>query len=97
MLSFTALASEDADRKQVARLDTEYQAAVRRNDAEGMGRVLHERFILVLGNGKTFNRKELIDSAKAREIVYEKQDEEPGTETVAGFTVTRPWSPRCSG
>lgn len=81
-LSFTALASEDADRKEVARLDTEYQAAVKRNDAEGMGRVLHERFILVLGNGKTFNRKELIDSAKAREIVYEKQDEEPGTQTV---------------
>ena len=46
--AFTALASEDADRKEVARLDTEDQAAVKRNDAEGMGRVLHERFILVL-------------------------------------------------
>ncbi len=81
-LSFTALASEGADRKEVARLDTEYQAAVKRNDAEEMGRILHERFTLVLGNGKTYNRKDLIDSAKAREIVYEKQDEEPGTQTV---------------
>ena len=48
-LSFTALASEDADRKEVARLDTEYQAAVKRNDAEGMGRVLYERFTLGAG------------------------------------------------
>src|SRR5262245_49864248 len=48
-LSFTALASEDADRKEVARLDTEYQAAVKRNDADGMSRILHERFVLVVG------------------------------------------------
>ena len=81
-LSLTSVASEDADRKEVARLDTEFQAAVKRNDAERMSRVLHERFVLVLGNGKTFHRKELIDEAKAREIVYEKQDEEPGTQTV---------------
>jgi ketosteroid isomerase-like protein len=84
-LSFTALASEEADRKEVARLDTEYQAAVKRNDAEGMGRILHERFILVIGDGKTFNRKELLDSAKSKEITYEKQDEEPGTQTVRVF------------
>ena len=87
-LSFTALASEDADRREVARLDTDYQAAVKRNDAEGMSRILHQRFILVLGNGKTFNRQELIDSAKAREIVYEKQDEEPGTQTVRVYGET---------
>lgn len=84
-LPFTALASEEADRKEVARLDVEYQAAVKRNDAEAMARVLHERFILVLGNGKTFDRQELLDSAKAREIVYEQQDEEPGSQKVRVF------------
>ncbi|RPH69728.1 MAG: nuclear transport factor 2 family protein [Myxococcaceae bacterium] len=92
-LSFTALASEDADRKEVARLDTEYQAAVKRNDAEGMGRVLHERFILVLGNGKTFNRKELIDSARSST----RSRTRSRAPRPCGFTVIRPWSPRCSG
>jgi ketosteroid isomerase-like protein len=87
-LPFTALASEEADRKEVRRLDVEYQAAVKRNDAEAMARVLHERFILVLGNGKTFDRQELLDSAKAREVVYEKQDEEPGSQTVRVFGET---------
>ena len=87
-LPFTAVASEEADRKEVARLDVEYQAAVKRNDAEGMARVLHERFVLVLGDGRTFGRKELLDSAKAREVVYEKQDEEPGSQTVRVFGET---------
>lgn len=87
-LPFTAVASEEADRKEVARLDVEYQAAVKRNDAEAMARVLHQRFTLVLGNGKTFDRKELLDSAKAGEVVYEKQDEEPGSQTVRVFGET---------
>ncbi|HZF16642.1 MAG TPA: nuclear transport factor 2 family protein [Steroidobacteraceae bacterium] len=36
-----------------AALDVEYQAAVKRNDADAMAKILDERFILVLGSGKT--------------------------------------------
>ena len=51
-----ALASPEDDRASVAALDTQYQAAVKRNDAETMGRILADDFVLVLGNGKTYTR-----------------------------------------
>jgi ketosteroid isomerase-like protein len=75
-------ASAEDDRRIVASLDTEYQAAVKRNDATTMARILDERFVLVLGDGKTYTRKDLIESATSREITYERQDEEPGTQVV---------------
>jgi ketosteroid isomerase-like protein len=77
-----AQASPEDDRARVAALDTEYQAAVKRNDAETMGRILADDFILVLGNGKTYTRADLLESARSREIVYEQQDEEKGTQIV---------------
>ena len=75
-------ASPEDDRQMVASLDTEYQAAVKRNDAKTMARILDDRFVLVLGSGKTHNRKDLLDSATSRKITYEQQDEEPGTQVV---------------
>jgi ketosteroid isomerase-like protein len=66
----------------VAGLDTEYQAAVERNDWQTMDRILHPDFVLVLGNGKSVSRAELIASARNAEIVYEKQVEEPGSQRV---------------
>jgi len=77
-----ARAAAAADRETVAKLDVEYQAAVKRNDAEAMGRILAEDFVLVLGNGKTYTRRELLDSARAGEVVYERQEEDEGTQTV---------------
>ena len=77
-----ASASPEDDRKQVAALDTEYQAAVKRNDAVAMGKILHERFEVVLGNGKVLSRKDILDWAITQKIIYEKQDEEPGTQVV---------------
>jgi ketosteroid isomerase-like protein len=85
VLSSAAAADDAADQKQVARLDVEYQAAVKRNDADAMARILDERFVLVLGNGKTFTRKDLLDWAKRRDVIYEKQDEVAGTPTVRVF------------
>src|SRR5512146_2970156 len=35
----------DDDARTVAALDTRYQAAVKRNDADEMARILHERFV----------------------------------------------------
>ena len=78
-------ASEETDRQEVARIDLEYQAAVKRNDAEAMGRILDDRFMLVLGNGATYTRQDLLDWARTATIVYEKQDEEPHTQTVRVF------------
>jgi len=74
--------STDVDRRVVAALDTEYQAAVKRNDAETMARILHEDFVLVTGNGNTFTREELLREATRREISYERQDEDAGTQAV---------------
>ncbi len=70
------------DRRMVAALDTQYQDAVKRNDAEGMKRILHEAFVLVLGNGRSYTREDLLKEARDRETEYERQDEDPGTQTV---------------
>jgi ketosteroid isomerase-like protein len=78
-------ASAEDDRRTVAALDTEYQAAVKHNDAKTMGRILDERFVLVLGGGKTYTRAELLDSAASGKTRYERQDEDPGTQMVRVF------------
>lgn len=70
------------DAETVARLDLDYQSAVKRNDADTMDRILHPHFTLVLGDGRIVTRSELLDSARRREIEYEIQDEDPGTQTV---------------
>ena len=66
ILTGAATASPEDDAKAVAALDTEYQAAVERNDAETMARILADDFVLVLGNGKSYNKADLIDSAKEK-------------------------------
>jgi ketosteroid isomerase-like protein len=76
------LASSEQDRAEVAAIDTRYQEAVKRNDAETMAKILHEDFILVLGNGKTATGADLLNDARTGRIKYEKQDEDPGTQTV---------------
>ena len=76
------LASLEQDRAAVAAMDTKYQEAVKRNDAETMAQILHEDFILVLGSGKTHTRADLLNEARSARIKYEKQEEEPGTQTV---------------
>jgi uncharacterized protein (TIGR02246 family) len=75
ILAGSATASPEDDAKAVAALDTEYQAAVERNDAETMARILADDFVLVLGNGTAYNKADLIDSAKKKSITYEQQKE----------------------
>jgi uncharacterized protein (TIGR02246 family) len=77
-----ALANPDDDRRAVAALDTANQAAVERNDAEAMAAILHEDMILVLGAGAVHTREDLLRSARERRIVYERQVEDEGTQTV---------------
>lgn len=77
-----AAATEQEDKRTVSQLDLDYQAAVKRNDAERMDQILHPKFALVLGNGRVVSREELLASAKAGTTRYEIQDEEPGSQTV---------------
>src|SRR5690242_9068078 len=56
-------ASANEDKKAVAALDTEYQAAVKNNDAATMGRILADDFVLVVGSGKTYTKADLLKSA----------------------------------
>ena len=81
----TPLLAGDDPRRAVADLDTAYQAAVERNDWQAMNRILHPDFVLVLGSGKVISRSELIASARDQEVVYEKQVELPGSQTVRLF------------
>lgn len=80
-----ASASAEDDRRTVATLDTEYQAAVKRNDAAVMALILDERFVLVIGSGQSYTREELLESARKGAVTYEQQDEEAGTQVVRMF------------
>ena len=70
------------DAMMVAALDTEFQAAVKRNDAATLDRILADDMILVTGRGAIFTRAQHIEAARNRERIYDRQDEEPGTQTV---------------
>jgi uncharacterized protein (TIGR02246 family) len=83
--SVPVMASPESDRQEVARLDTEFQAAVKRNDAETMARILHPDMILILGDGRVNTRAEQLEEARSKLITYQIQDEDPGTQTVRLF------------
>src|SRR4051812_40917055 len=67
--------SPDSDKKRVAALDTEYQAAVKKNDAVTMDRLLDDNFILVVGSGKVLNKADLIKSAVDKDVTFEHQED----------------------
>ncbi len=75
-------ASSEEDVRTVAALDTKYQAAVKSNDAAAMDQILADNFVLVTGRGKVSSKADLIESARKKEVIYERQDEEPGTQKV---------------
>jgi len=75
-------ATEEADRGAVAALDTEFQAAVKNNNADVMARILHKDMVLILGDGSVGSRDDQLREARGKLILYEIQDEEPGTRSV---------------
>ncbi len=80
---FGALAdSPKTDAEIVAALDTEYQAAVAKNDVDTMDRILADDFVLVLGNGSVHTKEELIKEARAGSIKYEQQVEVDNSQKV---------------
>jgi ketosteroid isomerase-like protein len=77
-----ANASATHAREIVAALDTQFQAAVKVSDVSIMERILHEDMVLVHGDGTIDTRAQLLEEARNKAIVYERQDEDPGTQTV---------------
>jgi ketosteroid isomerase-like protein len=71
---------------EIARLDTEYQAAVERNDASTMARILADDFVLVTGLGKTFTKEDLLEEARSGRVEYEFQRDTDQTVRVWGDT-----------
>ena len=72
--------------KEIADLDTEYQAAVERNDAATMDRILADDFILVTGMGKSFTKADLLEEARSGRVEYEFQRDSDQTVRVWGDT-----------
>ena len=70
------------DQMQVSALDLAFQDAVKRNDADQIGAILHPQFAMVFGDGRTVARDHVLDAARNRTIQYEIQDEDPGTRFV---------------
>ena len=70
--SFAAVSD---DEKIVAELDTQFQAAVKNNDAATMDRILADDFVLVTGRGKIQNKADLLKEARSKTIIYEHQED----------------------
>ena len=70
----------------VAALDTRYQAAVQRNDADTMDGILADDFILVTGTGRAYTKPDLLKEARDGQVRYERQDDAEQTVRVWGDT-----------
>ena len=75
-----------SDESVVAALDTEYQAAVEKNDAATMDRILADDFVLVTGKGKVFSKADLLREATSKSVTYERQEDSQQTVRVWGNT-----------
>ena len=63
------------DEKTVAALDTEYQAAVLAHDIATMDRILADDFVLVTGKGRIYTKGDLLNEARATDVIYEHQED----------------------
>lgn len=82
----TEVAFSTDDEKIVAALDTEYQAAVEKNDDATMDRILADDFVLVTGLGKIYTKVDLLEEARSKRVVYEHQEDSAQTVRVWGDT-----------
>ncbi len=71
---------------RIAALDTEHQAAVKKNDSAAMGRLLADDFILVTGAGKVFTKADLLNEARSGQYSYEHQEDTSQTVRIWGHT-----------
>jgi ketosteroid isomerase-like protein len=78
--------STSEDQKAVAALDTQYQAAVKINDAATMDRILDDDFVLSTGSGKKYTKQDLLSEARGGHVQYEHQEDTEQTVRVWGDT-----------
>jgi ketosteroid isomerase-like protein len=83
-ISANPVATDDA--KLIAALDTQYQLAVKNNNAATMDKILADDFTLVLGDGRTASKADLLRDARTKRIVYEIQDDTLQTVRLWGNT-----------
>lgn len=77
-------ANSIADQNTVAALDTEYQRAIKNNDADTMARILSDDFVLLVGTGQTYSKPDLLNMARTKEILYEQNEDTDKTVRVWG-------------
>lgn len=75
-----------ADQQAVAALDTEYQAAVQRNDVAAMDRLMADDFVLITGAGRVITKADLLEQARNRERIFERQEDSQQVVRVWGDT-----------
>jgi uncharacterized protein (TIGR02246 family) len=73
---------QNDDARTVAALDSEYQAAVKTNDAATIDRILADDFVLVHGAGRALSKTDLLKQARDKQAKYEHHEIEEGTQKV---------------
>jgi ketosteroid isomerase-like protein len=63
------------DAKTVAALDTQFQAAVKANDAATIDRLLPDDYILVGSSGRHFTKEDLLEEARSGSRHYDHQED----------------------
>jgi len=81
-----ASADSTADQNNVAALDTEYQLAVKNNDADTMGRILADDFVVAWGDGESHSKADLLNDARTKRVQYEHNEDTDKTVQVWGDT-----------
>jgi ketosteroid isomerase-like protein len=84
--SVAATDAAAADEAAVAALDAEYQAAVARNDAATMDRILADDMVLVTGRGAIYTKQDFLNEARGGGYVYERQEDSNRKVRVRGDT-----------
>jgi ketosteroid isomerase-like protein len=80
--SAPANSKTDDDARTVAALDSEYQAAVKTNDAGTIDRILADDFALVQGSGQTLSKTDVLNRARDKQARYERHEIEDGSQKV---------------
>jgi len=70
-----SFASASDDEKIVAELDTQFQAAVKENDAATLDRILADDFVLVTGRGQTYTKADQLKEARGKFRIYKHQED----------------------
>jgi hypothetical protein len=77
-MSCSALAAgSPACRNNIAALDTEFQAAVKRNDVAAVDRFLPDDYILVSSTGEVQTKADLVNDARAKTYIYQDAQKAP--------------------